>query len=330
MKIVLDDNILTKFIAEECSPEEKSEILRLLKNSPGARERLSDLEKVWKATGKKLIYQDPEEAWSKFLLKADISNNVNKKISFTVKSYFSSNIIRYAAAIMILILPLYYILTIPDNPESVIHNLKVGFGERKKVTLSDGTIVTLDSGSEIFYPEEFGKTREVSLNGEAYFEVNKDSVRPFIVEANQGKVEVLGTKFNIRSWKKTKRVHLAVSEGKVSFMNNLNHTDTVFITAGKYSVIDSVFSPTEPAPISPGRISGWINNEKYFEETTLSEVINQLERWYNIDIELNDKSALNQVLSVHLKDNGYKAGLNLIALITGLKVEYRGSKIILN
>lgn len=323
MKIVLDENILTKFIAGDCSEDERIMIKNILDSDPKAKARFDELNKVWIASEKKRIYQNPEEAWNKFTSKAQLEKTVFRKKSTPIITQF----IRYAAVILLLILPLIYIY---NDSEMVYKNIEVKFGERKKITLSDGTLITMDSGSKLSFPEQFSDSREVYLNGEAFFEVTRNKEKPFIVYANQGKIEVLGTKFNIRSWENINKVHLAVTEGKVSFQNNYNDTDIVFLKKGQFSVIDSTLSPTQPSKISEDEVFGWMNNEKYFVDTPLIEVLAQLERWYNIDIKLKNKSALNQILSIHIKNAGYKANLELITLVTGLNVEYKDGKIILN
>ncbi len=327
MSIENNEEILSRYIAGECSQDEEIEVEELLESSAGAKSEYEELLKIRNAAQPEIIKQDAEAAWSRFAAAAGIEDD-NKSASQT--TFVVNRYLRYAAVILIFLLPIFYFSGLFSDPEIKMISLVVEAGDRQSITLNDGTKITLDAGSSLKYPEQFESGRLVELNGEAYFEVAKNPDKPFIVIANQGEVKVLGTKFNIRSWKDINRVQLTVTEGKVSFANTSSKENVVYLTTGQYSSIEGGSYPADPVNVEADRALGWLKNEKYFEDVSLSEVIAQFERWYKIDIRLSDKSALNDNVTINLKNKSYKENLELLSLVTGLNVTYNGNVIVMN
>ncbi len=327
MNIERNEEILIRYLTGECTEEEKKLFNAMLEKFPELREQYAQLQKIWNSSDPKLEHQDEELAWSRFVAKAGIKDYTISKSRIPFNSY---RYLRYAAVILLLLLPLFYLSGLFTHSEIPLNVLDVELGDRQNLTLSDGTKITLDAGSKLSYPEEFGSERIVYLNGEAYFEVTKNPDKPFVVFANQGEVKVLGTKFNIRSWSDINTVQLTVTEGKVSFANVNNIAKTVYLEKGQYSYISGLSTPSAPLETSTEQALSWLKNEKYFENATLLEVIAQFERWYKIDIRLSDESALNDTVTINLKNRSYKENLELLSLVTGLDVTYNGNLILMN
>ncbi|WP_428229357.1 FecR family protein [Flavobacterium sp.] len=119
------------------------------------------------------------------------------------------------------------------DQEVVYNTLKVPYGKRFKLTLSDGTVVSLNSGTTLRYPEQFGINgkRNVYLTGEAFFEVAKDKQHPFIVNVNQVDIEVLGTKFNISAYPENPTVNSTLVEGSIQMYEVENKQNFSFAKA---------------------------------------------------------------------------------------------------
>lgn len=129
---------------------------------------------------------------------------------------------KYAAAMLILIISTYQLSVwhmshqLQDDLQAQTNTLYVPAGQRACITLQDGTIVWLNAQSTLIYPSHFyGKERIVSITGEAFFEVSKDKEKPFIVTAQDAKIRVLGTKFNVYSYPDTKQIKTSLIEGAV-------------------------------------------------------------------------------------------------------------------
>ena len=133
------------------------------------------------------------------------------------KVYLLNNLIKYAAVVLLLImcgLQVYYITKPEKNSE--MNTITVPTGQRVNLLLSDGTNVWLNSGSKMRYPASFTKgKREVTLDGEGYFEVAKDLKRPFVVQTDKYDIQVLGTKFNVEAYNDTPLFSAALMEGSI-------------------------------------------------------------------------------------------------------------------
>ena len=134
-----------------------------------------------------------------------VQNKRNSTPHSSGKGYLLNNLIKYAAVVLLLImcgLQVYYITKPEKNFE--MNTIIVPTGQRVNLLLSDGTNVWLNSGSKMRYPASFTKgKREVTLDGEGYFEVTKDLKRPFVVQTDKYDIQVLGTKFNVEAYNDT-------------------------------------------------------------------------------------------------------------------------------
>lgn len=211
-----------------------------------------------------------------------------------------------------------------DNQKPVrklIYNkLLVGRGHEYMLVLNDGTKVWMNSKSELSYPVAFGTSvRRVRLSGEAYFEVARDSVRPFIVEVDRGfEVKVLGTHFNIKAYDTDDSYETTLVEGKVQVTRE-----------GEANV---VLSPSEQMVI--GRDGGhevrvvntdyyiaWHEGWFYFNDEPLEQVLNMIGRWYDIDFQFQEEELKEIAVTGKLKRfENLSVILNMLERITGSRL----------
>lgn len=155
-------------------------------------------------------------------------------------------------------------------------------GRQFNMTLSDGTRVWLNAASSIRYPTIFaGKQRTVEITGEAYFEVAKNAEMPFHVRINKGsEIEVLGTQFNVNAYDNERTMKTTLLQGSVKVTANGNN---VVLKPGQQA--QSAASIKVLNNIDTDKIMAWKNGLFNFEGAKLEEVMNQLERWYDIEVE---------------------------------------------
>jgi len=154
-------------------------------------------------------------------------------------------------------------------------------GRQFKVALPDGTQVWLNAASSIRYPVAFtGKERKVEINGEAYLEVAKNTSMPFIVQANDVEVLVLGTHFNINSYSDEEAIKTTLLEGAVKVSTG---AATALLTPGKQAAI-STGSGMNVQAADIEQVVAWKNGVFNFQNATLEQVMRQLARWYDIEI----------------------------------------------
>lgn len=159
-------------------------------------------------------------------------------------------------------------------------------GQRYRAVLPDGTGVWLNATAQLQYPAVFTEgERRVWLTGEAYFEVARRENRPFIVQAKNGadttSVEVLGTHFNIKAWQ-GQPVQTTVLEGKVRISSRYK-ADT--LQQGQQGWVDSTGMMYINTVADTGKVMAWKNNTFHFGKTTLPDIMDELARWYNVEVE---------------------------------------------
>jgi ferric-dicitrate binding protein FerR (iron transport regulator) len=233
---------------------------------------------------------------------------------------------RYCAAASIAVIVALGAILVTSKPQakeiSYIET-QVPNGVKSKITLADGTIVYLNSGTYIKYPAQFNlNKREISLKGEAYFEVAKDPEHPFIVHTDKIDIKVLGTHFNVKTFGDEGFIETTLLEGSVQ----------IFKTADKNQSSGVILRPNQQANynLKSGEISVkevpaelatvWKEGKIYFENQPLEAITKMLERNYNVNIRIispkiakelyygmfNKSMNLNQLLDVMRSHDGFK------------------------
>lgn len=187
----------------------------------------------------------------------------------------------------------YYLNTDSKNNQNnsavAYREIKTLKGQKLTITLPDGTIVWLNSESVLRFPESFkGRSRELKFSGEAYFSVAKDASKPFIISTEKTKVQVLGTKFNLRAMATETATTVVVEEGKIQFSGAANQQQLI-LTANKRGVFETrgAIPSMQTDEVYAPRYMAWKNGELLMDNLTIEEVGEVLERWYNVKIKIN-------------------------------------------
>ncbi|GEC72501.1 FecR family protein [Flavobacterium flevense] len=183
--------------------------------------------------------------------------------------------------------------------DKLIYNtLTIPYGKKFVITLSDGSVVHLNSGSVFKFPIKFinGYKREVKLIGEGYFEVTKDKKHPFIVETSQMNVTVLGTKFNVSAYSEDSSITTVLVEGSVSISSNLEITkEVVRLVPGDLASWWIKKSKIKRRQVDTDIYTSWIDGRIVFKNQKFENIIKKLERHYDVKIK-NNYNELNQEL----------------------------------
>ncbi len=198
--------------------------------------------------------------------------------------------IPYAAAVALIITATVVVRHLGEpvfreNATTAIQQLSIKTEKGKKVvaTLPDGTEVFLNAGSELEYPEKFSDTSRIAiLRGEAYFNVMRDTLRPFRVITARANVTVLGTSFNVKSFSEENVTTVTVEEGKVKV--SVNDTERfVVLTADMQAIVDDRSHLTS-GMAAFDTYGGWKENRLILKDQPLSAIAPLLERWYNVTV----------------------------------------------
>ena len=204
--------------------------------------------------------------------------------------------------------------------------LEVPRGGEYTVTLSDGTVVYLNSGSELRYPVAFGaERRDVFLSGEGYFEVAKDAERPFFVNADKLKIRVYGTSFNVNTYN-IANVETVLVEGKIGIQgNNAEYT----VKPGQLALYNREKGTMEIRDVDVRPYVAWKEHEFMFDNESLEEIMNTLSLWYDVDVFFQTASLKQLHFTGHLgRYEEVSHILDAISGVTQVKFSVKGRTII--
>lgn len=170
------------------------------------------------------------------------------------------------------------------DPSKLVLELATPLGGIYQITLPDGTKVWLNAGSSLKYPMSFAKNeRRVRLEGEAFFEVTKDSARPFRVLSKGQEIEVLGTAFNVNAYPDNTVIKTTLVNGKVKLSNDKRYSEAIYLLPGQQST-NSNNGKIQLANVDTAPFTAWKEGLFYFDETPLSDALQQIGRWYNVEV----------------------------------------------
>mgnify|MGYP000406000360 FL=1 len=174
-----------------------------------------------------------------------------------------------------------------EQAEIKYNTIVVPRGGEYEVRLPDGSYVWMNADSEIRFPVVFtGQTRQVSLKGEAYFDVTKNDKQPFIVETDLGEVKVYGTQFNVKFYPEEKEIKATLVEGNIGFKSE--EVAELKIKPGYQLRLAEGAKKPEVKPVKIYNEIAWKNRMFCFESERLESIMLKLERWYNVDIIFED------------------------------------------
>jgi len=212
------------------------------------------------------------------------------------KGWSFDNILKWSLRIAgMIILPLVIFIGIQTYKEAGLKKeawveIKAPAWTRAQFSLPDGTTGWLNSNSSVKYNGNFTADRQVTLKGEAFFDVFKDKKRPFEVNTNEVIVKVLGTRFNIASYENEKNVEVVLEEGELIFKDKLMDK-TYTMSPGDLVVYDKTRKDFSTEVVQPHKYISWTEGRLVFRNDPIDIVARRLERWYNIDIENNVSSS---------------------------------------
>ncbi|MDO6738707.1 FecR family protein [Wenyingzhuangia sp. 2_MG-2023] len=178
------------------------------------------------------------------------------------------------------------------KPMAEIISKKADYGKKLTVTLPDGSLVKLNSGSEIKFPEFFRDSiREVTLSGEAFFEVKKDSLHPFVVKTSLITTRVLGTSFNIKSYDDEDDITVTLATGKISV--DIENENEILLTPSYQVNYNKSTQGFVKQKIDLDRFLCWRDGVLRFDNEKLATAIPKLEKWFNVKIKIQNQSSKN-------------------------------------
>lgn len=295
----LDDKILKDYLLGKCSPDEASKILEWMQESEDHAEHLFKLEELYHL-GRYAKYEDPkraEKAEQRLMSRIDeIEESHHPRFNFI-------RLMKYAAIIAVVVVAGgigYQMLHKSPAEEMLTAQANNGV---KQVTLPDGTKVWLNQNTTLKYPTTFNADeRNVSLQGEAYFEVTKNPHQPFIVEGGAMKVKVLGTVFNFNTRCGNNKEEVALLEGKVQASSDKAEGNYV-ITPGQKVVLDTQLHKMEIKEVNADLDAVWHNHLIPLKNVNVKDIAQILKRFYRVDFSFASDIDMNMTYSGVIKQS---------------------------
>lgn len=309
-----EEGLLNKHLAESQEFRTEYENIKIIwaKTSPAEISQVTDVEIEWNKLNNRIV-SAKSQSYSKDSIFSKIYSGVSSLFSPKIKPAFS------LVLIMLLLVTGIYIFR-KEAPEPLQYKIiSTLYKETRQVQLPDGSIIYLNSGSSIKYPEKFDdNAREVSLKGEAFFSVTKGKGH-FTVITDNARTTVLGTKFNVRS--RDEKTEVFVKEGRVNLAPKTISTSSVILTEGQLSRIVKNELPSKPTKANAEYFTGWMNGELAFNQTRLEEIAEELERTYNTKIYFENGNIKTHTLTGTFKNDNLDNVLTMICLTLELDFE---------
>ena len=221
--------------------------------------------------------------------------------------------------------------TVQEEVEELsYHKIVVPRGGEYTVELNDGTRVRLNADSELRFPVKFvGNERKVFLKGEAYFEVERDTSRPFRVDVHgDAIIEVLGTEFNVNAYPENAEIFATLVLGKVR-VADLQTDSTVVLLPNQQAALSG--AGINVKEVNPEDFISWINGRFYFEKMPLEEILIQLGRWYDLQVFwANEELKSYEFTGAIWRDNTIRQTLDMIEKTTDVCFTVSGRTVTVN
>ena len=318
-------DLIAKKLAGEATPAELNQLEDLLRANPELHYPVQTIADLWEHTAP-VDKKQAEEAFGRHLDRIT-RLNIDYAPTLTVvtdehdqKPAFRRKALILAPALLILGVIIFMVSRTTSYPTPAIalastapapREITTNTGSRTRVTLPDSTRVWLNAGSRIQYEKNFGiDSREVSLTGEAFFDVTPDAAHPFVIHARKVDVRVLGTTFNLKSYPSDKTTEATLIRGSIEVSIRNRPSDKIILKPNEKLVVnneDSLLLKKAPRhhAITPesmviigkptyeqhsGAIieTSWVDNKLIFQDEEFADLARQMERWYGVTIQFDD------------------------------------------
>ncbi len=310
--------LIAKYFEGQCTDYEVGLIEEWKVQSAENLKTFNRLKKIWDETGNlrpQSEVQETEAAWQK------IKTKINTAPKAAPKWKTLSYIVPRAAAAVIVFTAMILFYLVPNSPNDVavkMIEISTPKGERRQLALADGSTVWLNAESTIKYPEKFdGDTREIYLEGEAYFDVAKNPAKPFKVHTDDFTTQVLGTSFNVLAYADQATITVSLDEGKVALSYGENSVNLEPGTKGRF---DKKSHSIDKSAIS-NKHNLWHSNILDFDNITLAQAAQSLERWFGKKIVIENTTLKGCRITASFNNPTIDDALEIIASTLSLHVE---------
>ncbi|GGF40088.1 FecR family protein [Echinicola rosea] len=304
--------------------EDFRKLLQLQREGKTSREKDRLIARIWEQ-----IYAEQAPFNWQETPEGEVKSNIRKKAQARIqkeglRSYpFWPNLVKVAAVVLLMLTGggAAWHLSSSQSPDVRLVVKSTDATQRAKITLPDGSMVQLNVNTSLTYPEEFeDDLRRVSLEGEAFFEVQRDTERPFLVSSAGLETKVLGTSFNVNAYK-GKEEMVTVKSGKVQVSAHERPEKRLLLLPDEAAVMDGSTTALLKQPYDADKVIGWKSGKLDFDMVPFDEVLAILEQYYHVPITLKNYQKGSCMIKAAYQNNGLTFILSGLQLLVDFEYE---------
>lgn len=320
MENPVPEKLIARYLSNEATSEEQIQLFDWMSNNSEHQKIFNEYCELWNKQYKSVLTFNNHQALHKLTNKIDTHETHELLAPQRVPHWW-----KVAAAVTLLLVATFSVFLLQkylQAPAELTYIERTNpAGQKSTLKLSDGSTIHLNAASSLRFPEEFnGINREVYLEGEAFFEIKKDSLRPFIIHTGDVVTHVLGTSFNIRT--EREMVEVVVASGKVKVTEG---EDVAFLTASEMLTITNHQFARKHADVE--KALAWKDNILLFENISLNDAALRLEKWYGVKILFSNQQVGSCRISGRYKNQSLENVLTAITYATEIQYEIKNKEV---
>ncbi len=332
-------HLIIKYLQGDATTAEQKKVEDYIAKSARNKQLFESYRGLLFLTQKKKIEFNADLAWEKVINRITANQNspAGNVSNVLVKTSGKRSIYNYAAAgvaaVLVVVLGL---VSVMNNDTVEMNKFTTGLSVSSPEYLPDGSNVVLNANTILNFPKKFEKdVREVSIFGEAFFEVKPDPAKPFIINASGLEIRVLGTSFNVEAYPGSDFVKVTVNTGKVLVYpagtnSGMEEKAGRVLTAGEIATYSKKSGILLKSVNDDLNVLSWKTGVLTFKETRLSDVFKAFEQKYQKQFIIVDSAILNQRLTARFENQSLEDALETLSLIFNLNIENKESHIMVH
>jgi len=331
MKMIREDShmdferLLARYLSGELNPEEHTWFQEELRKDPGKQDLLSAYRRIWDGAAPRQQY-DLDAEWTMLQSKlhgfGEGSPGARSRRAPRSLSFYAYRI----AAVLVFGVMLTFIGIYVNRSLGTVRVF--AHDEAVEVILEDGSQVTVNRNSALRYSKSFGEgERRVHLSGEAWFDVARDTSRPFTIDAGTALVEVLGTRFNVNAYRDNPTVEITVESGLVALSSKTDLKDQIVMKAGSGGSYHKTLKKLKLIPSSDPNSIAWKTRTLFFDKSPLQEVCSLVNKVYGVQMVIMNEELASCPITVTFRDQSLESILKVLQSTLDLDITREENKI---
>jgi ferric-dicitrate binding protein FerR (iron transport regulator) len=348
--------LLSRNLSGEATPDEKEALMKALQQQPDLMQQYELLQRLWKPGHNNSIEEIETKIGHILRRSANETAATDQLINTpsTENKFRFLKIARWAAALVGISLAVWTYTTLGPTARKDDNEIFTKKGSKTRTLLPDGSTVFLNAGSSIVYDPNFsGNTREVTLQGEAYFDIVKQPEKPFIVHAGDINIRVLGTAFNVKSYAEEPTIETTLIRGQVQITyDTYKKGDPIYLHPNQKIVLpkigitlskETTDTSSEAHSLATRTTAivnldtslrenerletAWIYNRLEFRSDRFEGLAKKLERWYNITIHFEDEQVRSLAFTGSMENETVEQAFRALSVAVPFQFEIKGNDV---